>query len=99
MHKEQDAPWQVVLGSMETPFCVLVSLALWLELLIGSLVYGVNTPYVFALNDSIAIPDGVKKSSNRVQEYLSEKIFKKECYVGLLGTHSHRKLSSSEARK
>ena len=29
---ERDAPWQVVLGSMNAVFCVFISLGLWLEL-------------------------------------------------------------------
>ena len=29
---EQDAPWQIVLGSLNPVYCVLCSLALWLEL-------------------------------------------------------------------
>ena len=32
-HKErEDAPWQVVLGSIDTSFCMLISLASWMEL-------------------------------------------------------------------
>ena len=29
-YKERNAPWQVVLGSLDSSFCVLISLALWL---------------------------------------------------------------------
>ena len=29
---ERDAPWQIVMGSMNPVFCVLISLGLWLEL-------------------------------------------------------------------
>jgi hypothetical protein len=29
---ERNAPWQIVLGSMDTAFCVLASLSLWMEL-------------------------------------------------------------------
>ncbi|KAI2511670.1 hypothetical protein MHU86_2736 [Fragilaria crotonensis] len=32
MDDEQDAPWQIVLGSLNPVYCVLCSLALWLEL-------------------------------------------------------------------
>ena len=64
VQEKQNAPWQVALGSMETPFCILVSLALWLEILISSMVYGLNTSDVFTFNNSVMIPDGGKKSSN-----------------------------------
>jgi hypothetical protein len=30
--KERDAPWQIVMGSMDSAFCVLNSTALWLEM-------------------------------------------------------------------
>jgi hypothetical protein len=32
MLEEQDAPWQTVLGSIDSVFCVLLNLTLWLEL-------------------------------------------------------------------
>jgi hypothetical protein len=31
VNDERDAPWQVVLGSMDPVFCVILSLGLWLE--------------------------------------------------------------------
>jgi hypothetical protein len=31
--EEQDAPWQTVLGSIDSTFCVLLNLSLWLEIL------------------------------------------------------------------
>ena len=30
--EERDAPWQIVLGAMDTTYCVLTCLALWSEL-------------------------------------------------------------------
>ena len=99
VHEERDAPWQVVLGLMETTFCVFISLALWLEIMIGSHVYGANTPYVYALNDDVSIPNGGKKLSSFVQDYFSKHVFNKAFYQGKLGTHSHRNFSASECRK
>jgi len=31
VHDERDAPWQIILGSMDPVLCVLISLGLWLE--------------------------------------------------------------------
>ena len=67
--------------------------------MIGSCVYGANTPYIYVFNDDVLIPNGGKKSSNFVQDYFSKYVFNKEYYQGELGTHSHRKLSASEYRK
>lgn len=73
VNKERDVPWQVVLGSVEIAFCVYTSLALWLEILIGSLPYRDNTPYAFAFSDDISIPKGGKKSAKLVQHNFPKK--------------------------
>lgn len=99
VHKERDAPWQVVLGSMETIFCVFISFAVWLEIMISSHVYVSNAPYVYAFNNDVSIPNGGKKLSNFFQDYFLKHVFNKKIYQGRLGTHSHRKFSTSECRK
>jgi len=44
---ERNAPWQVVLGSMNAAFCVFVSLGLWLEVNLKSNPSAIVSPYVF----------------------------------------------------
>ena len=72
VYDERDAPWQVILGSYETKFCVIVSLGLWLETLMMRFPYGRTTPYVFAFSEDTSIPGGANKSKNYVQ-----RVFKK----------------------
>ena len=69
-----------------------------MELLNGSLVYVVNTLYASTFNYNILIPGGEKKYFKYVQIYLQKNIANKEYYIGLLGTHSHRKFSVLEAK-
>ena len=45
---ERNAPWQIVLGSMDPVFCVLISLGVWLELNLRHNPAAVASPYVFA---------------------------------------------------
>lgn len=100
MHKERDALWQVVLGSTDHIFCVMISLSMWLEVLIGSIVYDHNTPYIFGFNDNINVLLGGKKSSSWVQDYMSKNIFSSEFYSsGKLGTNSYQKFATTECRK
>ena len=99
VQEERDAPWQCLLASMETRFCVFVSLALWLEIMLGSTAYGAQTPYVFAFNDDVSIPHGGIKSKEFVQTYLREEVFSEDFFVGPLGSHSGRKFASTECRK
>ena len=99
---KKGCPWQVLLGSMETLFCVFVSLALWLEIMLETAPYTNNTLYIFTFNNDISVPGGGKKASKFVQDYLSKKVFNRPFYKGggsKLGMHSHRKFASSESRK
>jgi hypothetical protein len=102
--KEHDAPWQVVLGSMDTAFCVYTSLALWMELNHRENPNASMSPYLFIFCDDISIPAGRQKSKE-IAQTMFNKIFKMEAFgdeggVGTdsLGSHSIRKFAAIHAR-
>jgi Transcriptional activator of glycolytic enzymes len=102
--EERDAPWQIVLGSMDTAFCVLTSLALWMELNLRSNPNAILSPYVFSFSDDNSIPNGGQKSKETAQ-LMFGKIFKMEAFTGPdgvadhLGSHSIRKFAATHTRR
>jgi hypothetical protein len=107
--EERDAPWQIVLGSMDTAFCVLTSLALWMELNLRSNPNAILSPYVFNFSDDNSIPSGGQKSKETAQ-LIFGKIFKMEAFTGPadanndgaadhLGSHSIRKFAATHTRR
>jgi hypothetical protein len=102
VHEERDAPWQVLVGAMDVTFCVIVSLAVWLEIYIMSDPNGILTPYVYAFSDDNNVPSGGIKSKQTVQTVFARDIFPRPQFVnqgGPLGSHSVRKMGSTEARR
>jgi hypothetical protein len=103
VNEERDAPNQILIGSLDLLYCVLLGLAVFLEIFIelggGSLL----TPYVFHFSDDDTIPEG----DNKAKESMVQTILATENYnrpefntaKGPLGTHSIRKLASTHARK
>lgn len=77
VNEERDAPWQIVLGCMDQLYCVLISLALWLEFFLMGNPIGAMTPYVFAFSDDITIPNGGVKSKDTVQGVFGKDVFKR----------------------
>lgn len=107
VNDERDAPWQIVLGSINPVYCVLCSLALWLELNLKSNPAAMTSPYVFCISDDIRIPEGGLKSKSMIQNAL-KKMFKGEQFKSaeeeeaaslLLGSHSVRKFAATYARR
>ena len=103
--EERDAPWQVVLGSMDTSFCVLTSLALWMELNHRENPNAALSPYIFSFSDDVSIPKGGQKSKETAQAMFN-KVFKMEVFGGeaadgtdSLGSHSIRKFAATHARR
>ena len=98
---ERDAPWQVVLGSMNAVFCVFISLGLWLELNLQSSPSAAASPYVFAFSEDVTIPSGGHKTKEIAQTIFGQKVFKREEFqsAGLLGSHSIRKFASTHVRR
>ncbi len=105
--EERDAPWQIILGSMDTVFCVLASLSLWMELNLRCNPNASLSPYVFGFCNHNSIPSGGKKSKETAHNMLS-KIFKMEASTGIegggiaaegVGSHSIRKFAATHARR
>ena len=103
--EERDAPWQVVLGLMDTLFCVLTSLALWMELNHRENPNAALSPYLFNFSDDVSIPKGGQKSKETA-ETIFNKVFKMEVFGGetaggrdSLGSHSIRNFAATHARR
>ena len=108
---ERDAPWQIVLGSMDTTYCVLVSMAIWFELNLRANASAMLSPYLFSFCDDISIPTGGQKSKDIAQTIFGQKIFKMEAFACgndangdegaacLLGSHSIRKYAATHSRR
>ena len=104
VREERDCPWQVVIGSNNSLFCVLITLALWLELMIAK-PYGMATEYLFGFSSDIRIPYGGRKHKTNLQNHARDHIFNREEFlvpgstnVTQLGSHSIRKHAASVCR-
>ena len=106
---EQDAPWQIVLGSLNPVYCVLCSLALWLEMNLKLNPTAMNSPYVFCISNDVRVPDGGLKTKAMIQSAFTL-LFRREEFKGeddgdgatelsLLGSHSIRKYAATFARR
>jgi hypothetical protein len=87
---EHDAPDQILLGSMDRRYCVLLGLAVYLET-------GGESPFLFGVDDPIALK---KKAS----DFVWDNVFRSDEFVsaisaGKLGTHSSLKFASTRARR
>jgi hypothetical protein len=98
---ERDAPWQVILGSMNPIFCNFISLGLWLEMNLRLNPSAVASPYLFSFSDETTIPAGGKKAKDIAQCIFGQNVFKRNEFqsTGLLGSHSIRKFASTHVRK
>jgi hypothetical protein len=102
---ERDEPWQIVMGSMDTMYCVLVSMAVCLEMNMRANASAGNSPYVFLFSDDVAVPSGGLKAKSTAQTIFGQKVFKMEQFCNaadsgsLLGSHSIRKYAATHARK
>ena len=98
---ERDAPWQIVLASMNPVFCVYISLGLWLEFNLQSNPTAVASPYLFSFSDDITIPNGGRKAKETAQNIFGQRLFCREEFqrIGLLGSHSIRKFASTHVRR
>jgi hypothetical protein len=98
---ECNAPWQVVLGSMNAAFCVFVSLGLLLEVNLKSNPSAFASPYVFSFSDDVTVPAGGRKAKDIAQTIFGKRVFKCEEFqsAGLSGSHSIRKFASTHVRQ
>jgi hypothetical protein len=91
---EQDAPNQILLGAMDRRYCVLLELALWLE------IDEQTSPFLFGI-DGIDDPVALKKKAS---DFVHDNVFRNEAFMlaiqtGKLGTHSFRKYVGTRARR
>ena len=105
VNDERDAPFQLVLGSMNHIYCVLWTLALWLELNIKLYPPAMESPYLFCFCDDFRIPEGGQKAKAMIQLYMTKMFKKREFHKEeenakklLLGSHSIWKFACTYAR-
>jgi hypothetical protein len=91
--KERDCPTQILIGAMDTRYCALCNLGLWLEYN-----YEMNpapNDFVFGI-EGLEDPERIKKKFGSLFTTTIRRVPK--CKPGLTGTHSLRKLASTFAR-
>ena len=85
----RDAPWQIMMGSMDTTFWVLVSIAgLWLELSLCRIPNAMFSTYLFCFSNDTSIPSGGQKGKVLVQTLL-QKVFKLEGFTSSADDINH----------
>ena len=98
-NEERDAPWQIVLGCVDSSFCVLISLSLWLVSSFEFLAHAKLTPYLFGFLSDCRFPQGGKSGKDLIRKYISTAIKGLYDLKGLIGAHSVRKFASTRVRK
>ena len=95
MCEERDAPFQILIGASDPTFCVILALAIHLETWAVNVAPDVD--FLFAICDN---PRNSKDYAGRVlrDEVLGDDKFTKEI-DGRLGSHSIRKLGSTQAAR
>ena len=106
VQEERDAPWQIMLPSMNPAYCVYIHLAIWLEVFIDVFPHASLTPFLFGFSTDIRDPEGGQLSKALTSEILGGKIFRERNRQvaalfdhGPIGSHSIRKLASTHGRK
>lgn len=105
VQEERDAPWQILLGSMDPMFCVLLNVAIWLEWSLSSRPGAELSPYVLSFSNDNARPEGGRKAKVTAYNILRAIFDCRDFEVnddedaGPLGTHSLRKLASTWLRR
>ena len=105
--EERDAPWQHVFGCMDPLFCVLLNIAMWLELFHAAVLEARNRMFLFGFTQEFQEPLGqlspeernAKAVKNKVCELIKPVLSRIGVDVdGLLGSHSVRKFGSAWCR-
>jgi len=95
VHDERDAPEQIVIGSMDPDYCILLGLGLHLE---SAILEGDQSNFLFHLGRATPkLANGFVSGSLR-QKVLQHSNFLKQ-HEGELGSHSVRKHASTHARR
>ena len=104
VREERDAPWQVIMGSSESTYCVIISLAIWLEIYFKELHYSADSPFLFAFSPDCRFPEGASSGKDKLRRIFSDRVFRESGLIGsmteggILGTHSNQKFASTHAR-
>ena len=96
VNEERDAPDQILIGAMDTSYCVILALSTWLEFWIGMGHMG-NTDFVFGIhgqNDAAVIKERASHCMRAILDEADFPIMEK----GNISTHSVRKLATTRAR-
>ena len=105
VQEERDAPWQILLGSMDPDFCVLLNTALWLEVFLSTQPGAELSPYVLAFSNDNNRPAGGKKARKTASSILRRLLNDDEFETNdddnqeNLGSHSTRKFASTWTRR
>ena len=59
MGEERDAPWQLMMHSMNMDYCVYCSLSLWLKVFISKYPHALLIPFIFGFSQDITEKRGV----------------------------------------
>ena len=99
LHEERDAPTQILIGAMDSNFCVLLGLASWLEFSIAK--YGISEEWFWNYHN-LDDPDSIKnRADTQLKKVLNSPAFTgvESVYEGKKGTHSTRKFATTFARR
>ena len=95
IHEKRNSPEQILLGSMNTLYCVLLGLAVYLEVSFAA-GFGLHHPFLFVHTDN----------ANKNKKYISDvlcQIWNGPAFIKVkdrkIGTHSLRKYPATQARQ
>ena len=97
-----------MIGSIDSVYCVLISLGIWLEIYFMECNYSNDSPYLFALSPNCRFPQGAQSGKYVLRRIMSDAIFKSLGLIARdavgndgrgLGTHSFRKYGATHATK
>jgi hypothetical protein len=98
VNEQRDAPWQTLIGSISTTFCVFINVGIWLELHLSTTPGANLSPYLFGFSHDNEIPSGGDRAKMRARHILTP-IFKSPFYrEQCVGTHSIRKFAATHCR-
>ena len=81
VREEREAPNQILIGDMNPLYCVLLEIAVYMKVFLGIGRGGLNL-YLFAFNNSNAVPAGREQSKQIVQNVLRTEILNRPEFSG-----------------
>ena len=74
VQEERDAPWQIMLPSMNPAYFLYIHLAIWLEVFIALYMHASLTPFLFGFSTDFCDPEGGQLSKAITSKILRGKI-------------------------